>query len=215
MNPLLDALLVLLILANLRLLGSNRIAACIQTVAFQALLLGLLPLCVQSEGLSVRLVVLCIVSTAIKGGVLPWLLRRNMVEANVNRESQPIVGLTTSLLVGLALLGMAVYLGHRLPLPGRQGSTFLIPVALFTLLAGLFLIVARVKAVMQVLGYLAMENGIYAFGLAFAVREPLLVEMGILLDVFAAVFIMGVTIHHLSRELDHIDTDRLSTLRDG
>jgi len=66
---------------------------------------------------------------------------------------------------------------------------------------------------MQTLGYLAMENGIYAFGLAFAVEEPLLVEMGVLLDVFVAVFVMGIAIYHISREFDHIDTDRLSALR--
>ena len=59
-----------------------------------------------------------------------------------------------------------------------------------------------------------MENGIYAFGMAFAVEEPLLVEMGILLDVFVAVFVMGITIYHISREFDHIDTDRLSALKD-
>jgi hydrogenase-4 component E len=78
----------------------------------------------------------------------------------------------------------------------------------------LLLIVSRRKAVTQTLGYLAMENGIYAFGLAFAVEEPLLVEMGVLLDVFVAVFVMGIAIHHISREFDHIDTDRLSALKD-
>ncbi len=82
------------------------------------------------------------------------------------------------------------------------------------MMVGLLLIVSRRKAVMQTLGYLAMENGIYAFGLAFAVEEPLLVEMGVLLDVFVAVFVMGIAIHHISREFDHIDTDRLSTLKD-
>ena len=82
------------------------------------------------------------------------------------------------------------------------------------MMVGLLLIVSRSKAVMQALGYLAMENGIYAFGLAFAVEEPLLVEMGVLLDVFVAVFVMGIAIHHISREFDHIDTDRLSALKD-
>ena len=69
-------------------------------------------------------------------------------------------------------------------------------------------------ALSQVLGYLAMENGIYAFGMAFAIQEPLMVEMGVLLDVFVAVFVMGIAIHHISREFDHIDTDKLSALKD-
>jgi len=109
---------------------------------------------------------------------------------------------------------VAIHLSSHLPMPAVGAAQFLIPVALFTMMVGLFLIASRVKAVTQVLGYLATENGIYAFGLAFAVEEPLLVEMGILLDVFVAVFVMGITIHHISREFDHIDTDRLSALKD-
>jgi len=64
-----------------------------------------------------------------------------------------------------------------------------------------------------VLGYLVLENGIFAFGVALVEEQPFLVEIGILLDVFAAVFIMGIAIFHINREFDHIDTDKLSNLR--
>jgi hydrogenase-4 component E len=154
------------------------------------------------------------VSTFIKAWLLPWLMRRAVREVGVQTEVEPLVGFTTSLLLGLGLLGAALHVAGRLPLPGDNGTSFLVAVALFTIMVGLLLIVSRRKAVMQTLGYLAMENGIYAFGLAFAVEEPLLVEMGVLLDVFVAVFVMGIAIHHISREFDHIDTDRLSELRD-
>lgn len=214
MNALLDAILVLLLLTNLRLLGSSRLNVCVRTVAWQAVLLGLLPLVAQWDTLTERVVLIAVVSTGLKAGVLPWLLRKAAREANVEREVEPILGFTTSLLVGVVLLAVALHVGTRLPLPDTQTSTFLIPVALYTMMVGLLLIVSRVKAVSQVLGYLAMENGIYAFGMAFAVEEPLLVEMGILLDVFVGVLVMGIMIHHISREFDHIDTDRLSSLRD-
>lgn len=214
MNPLLDAILVLLILTNLHLLGSSRLNACIRTVATQALLLGVLPLLTHGADIGVRILLLMVLSTIVKAGVLPWLLRRAAHEAGVLTEVEPIVGFTTSLLLGLGLLGAALHVAGRLPLPGASGANFLVPVALFTVMVGMLVIVARRKAVMQALGYLAMENGIYAFGVAFAVEEPLLVEMGVLLDVFVAVFVMGIAIHHISREFDHIDTDKLSALRD-
>lgn len=209
-----DAISVLLILTNLGLLGSSRLAACIRMVAAQGILLGILPLLVQQDGLTLRVAAVSLASMAMKAGILPWLLTRASRQANVRAEVEPLVGFTTSLLVGLGLLGIALYLGSRLPLPGNPDARFLIPVALFSLLVGLFVIVSRVKAIMQALGYLAMENGIYAFGMAFAIEEKLLVEMGILLDVFVAVFVMGIMIHHISREFDHIDTDRLSALKD-
>ncbi|MGO8753212.1 MAG: hypothetical protein ACLQNE_45320 [Thermoguttaceae bacterium] len=212
MNAWSDAVMVLLILTNLRLVGSSRLTACIRTVAAQAVLLGILPL-LGSPGVGIHAIALAAASMAIKAGLLPWLLRRAAREADVRTELEPLVGFTTSLVIALGLLGVALYLGSRLPPPG-QSPAFLIPVALFSTMIGLFVIVSRVKAVMQALGYLAMENGIYAFGMAFAIHETLLLEMGILLDVFAAVFIMGITIHHISREFDHIDTDRLSALKD-
>ena len=145
---------------------------------------------------------------------MPWLLRRAVREAGVQTEVEPIVGFTTSLLAGPGAAGSGAARGGTAAAARRDGTAFLVPVALFTMMVGLLLIVSRSKAVMQALGYLAMENGIYAFGLAFAVEEPLLVEMGVLLDVFVAVFVMGIAIHHISREFDHIDTDRLSALKD-
>ena len=214
MTSWLDFILVLLILTNLHMLGSSRINACIRSVAMQALLLGAISLLAQRGDVGLRVLILAAVSMGITAVLLPWLLRRAVREVGVHTEVEPLVGFTTSLLLGLGLLGAALHIAGRLPLPDKNGTTFLVPVAFFTIMVGLLLIVSRRKAVMQSLGYLAMENGIYAFGLAFAVEEPLLVEMGVLLDVFVAVFVMGIAIHHISREFDHIDTDRLSALKD-
>jgi hydrogenase-4 component E len=213
-NAWVDLLLVLLILTNLGLLGSSRLQGCIRLLAGQAVLLGLLPMLAGWHELGLRVVLLSLGGTLLKAGVLPWLLRRAVREAGVQHEVEPLVGFTTSLVIGVLLLGLALHLASRLPLPDAYDAGFLVPAALFTIMTGLFLVVGRVKAIMQVLGYLAMENGIYAFGLAFAIEEPLLVETGVLLDVFVAVFVMGITMYRISREFDHIDTDRLSALKD-
>ena len=85
---------------------------------------------------------------------------------------------------------------------------------LLSILVGLFLIVARKKAISQVLGFVVMENGIYTFGVGLVRESPLLVELGVMLDVFVAVFVMGIAIFHISREFDHIDTHELTTLKD-
>lgn len=214
MQPWLDIITVLLILANLRLLGTSRLSVCIQTVAAQALLLGAVPLLTHANDLGVRLIAIAAVSTAIKAIVLPWLLRRAARELGGTREVEPFIGFTSSLLVGMGLLGLSMFLAVPLKQAGQGQSGLLIPVALFTMMVGLLVIISRRKAITQVVGYLVMENGIYVFGMAFAVQEPLLVEMGVLLDVLAAVFVMGLTIYHISREFDHIDTDRLSALKD-
>ena len=114
----------------------------------------------------------------------------------------------------LAALGASFWIGQRLPLPSSMTSALLVPVALSSILIGLFLIVSRKKAVNQVLGFLVLENGIFTFGVGLVRELSLLVELGVLLDVFVAVFVMGIMIFHISREFDHLDTDQLSTLKE-
>lgn len=213
MAPLTNLLLVFLILTTFKLLASSRLGACVRAVAAQGLALGLLTLATHEAALSLHIVAVAGGSMALKGFVFPWLLFRALREAGVRREVEPYVGYTLSILGGLVALGGSLWFGSRLQLPTEPVSTLALPVALFTMLAGLFVIVARKKAVMQVLGFLVLENGIYTFGAARVGDMPFLVELGVLLDLFVAVFVMGITIHHINREFDHIDTDRLDSLK--
>lgn len=210
----LDTLLVLLVLTNLKLLGTSRLGGCIRAVAAQGFLLGGVPLLTGGGTLAPRALLLSAAGVGLKGIVFPWLLSRALREAKVQREVQPFLGYTASMLLGGGALGISLWAGSRLPLPPAVRSSLLVPVALATMLTGLLVVVSRSKAITQVLGYLVFENGIYAFGVGIAPDAPLLVELGVLLDVFVAVFVMGITIFHISREFDDIDTERLSALRD-
>jgi hydrogenase-4 component E len=211
---LIDPVLVALVITDLWLLGSSRMAACIRTASAQGLLLGVLTVIVQEDPLAPHVLLVASMSTVLKAVVFPRLLGWALREAEVRREVEPIVGFTTSILLGVAALAVSLWLGSRLPLPVPVASDLVVPVALFTSLCGLLLILTRRKALSQVLGYLVLENGIYAFGVALALREPLVVELGVLLDVFVAVFVMGITIFQINRGFDHIDTDRLDELKD-
>jgi hydrogenase-4 component E len=216
-----DAILVVLMLTSLWLLGSSRLLSCIAAVAAQGVLLGLLPLAAGIDAPLWRILLQAGVSFGLKGVIFPLLLLRASRSVDVRREVEPFVGYSESLLIGVALLAASLLVGRRMPLPlsatgfpGAGAPTLLVPTAIFTALTGLFVIVGRRSAIVQALGYLAMENGIAAFGMALAEQEPLLVEMGTFLDAFVAVFVMGITIFHINREFDHIDSDRLSSLKD-
>jgi hydrogenase-4 component E len=91
----------------------------------------------------------------------------------------------------------------------------LVPVALATLLSGLLVLVTRSKAITQVVGYLMLENGVYLFGLTLVDRISFLVEIGVLLDVFVAVFIMGIVVFHINREFDSISAENLVELKES
>jgi hydrogenase-4 component E len=92
-------------------------------------------------------------------------------------------------------------------------SPSLIALSIAMAFVGLFLIVARKKAITQIIGYLVLENACYVFGVSLSAVQSILVELGVLLDVLVAVFIMGVVIHHINREFDSISTDSLKELR--
>lgn len=207
-----DTELALLALSGLLLLGSSRLARCIRIVAFQGVLVGALTATAHEP--SPRTLILAAALAGLKGVVFPLLLARVLREADVRREVDPLVGYVASLLLGLGMLALAFSLSARLPMPAAPIASLAVPVALFTTLAGLFLIVTRRTALTQVLAYLVLENGIYVFGVSFSIGLPIGVEFAILLDLLVAVFVMGIAIFHINREFDHIDTERLSALRD-
>ena len=209
-----NVILVLVVLTNLKLLGSSRVGSSIRVVAAQGVVLGLLPILAHAHEISWRYAGLAVGTVALKGIVFPWFLFRAVREAEVAREIEPFVGYVASLLAGVSILAVSFWMCTRLPMPEAIASAWLAPVAIFSIFAGLFLIVSRKRAVSQVLGFLVLENGVYTFGVGVAPQASLLGEAGVLLDVFVAVFVMGITIFHINREFDHIDTDRLSSLKD-
>ena len=210
-----EGVIALLVITDLLLLGSSRLRSCITTTALQGAVVSLLPVLLHGDEGAVRAWSLTVGSMLLKGGVFPWLLRRVLRESGVRREVEPFVGHTLSVLVGVAALAFAVWVDARLALPASATAhaPSLIPAGLATLLVGLFLIVSRRTAVTQVLGYLVVENGIYAVGVAVVGGVPLLVELGVLMDIFVAVFIMSIAAYRISREFDHIDVDQLDRLR--
>lgn len=209
----LDWILVLLVLGNLRLLASTRLGAKIRTVAVQGVLLGLVPLLAGMHAPGLRAVFVAVVGMTLKGVVFPWLLFRAVRETRISRDVQPYVGYSASVLIGVVGLAAMFLLSERLkPLPAGA-SSLLVTAALFSVFTGLFLIISRKRAINQVLGFLVLENGVYLFGAGVMSETSVLVEVGILLDVFMAVFVMGIALFHINREFDHIETDRLSSLR--
>src|SRR5207244_4529117 len=131
-------------------------------------------------------------------------------EADIQHEVTPVVNYMTSLLLGAAATGLAMIFSSTLPLADKDSGLLIVPASLSTAWTGFLLLTTRKKAIMQVLGYLLLENGIFLFGLLLLEAMPFLVEMGVLLDLFTAVFVMGIIIHHISRELASISTEHLS-----
>jgi len=214
MQAIVVPVLAAVVLLSFRMLGGSRLAPLIRSAGLQGALLALVALLVRAEHVLSGAALLSLGSATLKGLVLPALLLRALRQVEIRREVEPLCGYNLSLLLGALALGGAVLAASRAPVGEPEGMKTLVAVGIFTLFTGFFLIASRRKAITQALGYLVFENGIYALGIALAYEQPLLVELGVLLDLFVAVFVMGIIVFRIQQQFDHIDVDRIVALHD-
>ena len=208
MNSIVLGLVAVLIITNFYLLSSSRLAGLIRGVGFQGILLATLPLFLEGFSFDFHRYLIAGGSLVIKGILIPTFLMRALRGLPGTRETHPYVGYTASIVICIIITAASFY-GANLTRALLPFAGNMIPAALSLMLCGLFLIVARSQALGQVIGYLVFENGIYVFGLSIAVKNPVLVELGVLLDVLVGVFVMGIVVHQISREFDTISMPAL------
>ncbi|MCC7387061.1 MAG: hydrogenase [Deltaproteobacteria bacterium] len=213
MSSAVDPLLVLVLMSNFLLLGTTRLRSAINASAMQGVLLGLLTVFVHPE-LSMRAITVGAIAIAIKALLIPQMLHRALREAAIRREIEPYISYVTSLILGAVATGAAVLFADRLPLAPEHQGLLLVPASLATVLTGFLILTTRRKAITQVVGYLVLENGIFIMGLTLHEAMPSLVEVGVLLDLLVAIFVIGIVINHISREFASLDVARLDTLKE-
>lgn len=213
MYALLDPILVLVLLLNFVVLGASRLRTIIRAVAAQGVLLGLL-LVVAHGRFSGWVIAMAGAATVLKGVAIPRMLFHAIREVVIRREVEPIVGFVASLLLGAVGTALAVLFARTLPIAHEHVGSLVVPAALSTVLTGFLILTTRVKAITQVVGYLILENGVFIFGLLLMEAMPFLVELGVLLDLFVAIFVMGIIIYKISREFATVSTRNLSALKE-
>ena len=211
-----DFLLLAVLALDLYVVYTSRLAACVRASALQGAVLALLPVVHYLETPSAHLAHVLIMAAsalALKAILIPRLLMRALRDAGVRRDVEPFVSLHLSVLLAGVLVGLSFWLATVLALPVAGSTHLFVPTAFATFLIGFFVLVSRRKAITQVIGYLLIENGAYVFGQSLAAQMPFVVELGLLLDLLVGVFVMGIVIHQINREFDHIDVDQLNLLK--
>lgn len=211
-----NTLPILLALTSVFLLGSSRLRISIRLVAVQGALLGLAFLLHNHDRLTPEVWIIGLTGVLLKGVLLPWLLAFVLKRSKAKLEIEPFVGFGASLLIGVLMLALSAYVAWNVSQSSMKQAIPppLFAAALYLMLTGMFLIITRRKAITQTIGYLVMENGVFALGLGIGHEFPFIVEMGVTLDIFVGVFLMGIMVFHIDREFDHTDTDRFNELLD-
>ncbi|MGB5987284.1 MAG: hydrogenase [Desulfobacterales bacterium] len=213
MIQLVDTILALVLLSVLFSFGSSRLPALIKVIAFQGVAVSLVPL-IGGHDLTGGGVLFTLVTLLIRGIVIPLCIYLAVKKVAIQREIEALVGYHASLLAGLVLIVMAIFVAPKFDWSPAGGPVLLLPAAITLLVGGMFLLMARRNAIAMVLGYIMLENGIYLVGTTFSVRSHHIVEFGILLDVLAGVMIMAIILQNIKQAFDDVDTALLRTLKE-
>lgn len=148
----------------------------------------------------------------VKTLFIPLFLKNIMKKNGIKREAEPFVPNFLSLII-ITMLISGTFLGAGVINMGDLDIVFFVS-AVSTVFVGLFIIISRKKLVTHVMGYLIIENGIFILSLAVGNEMPALVNIGILLDVFVSILVLGIFINKIGDVFKETDVEQLSRLRD-
>lgn len=210
---LLDTLALLLLASALGLVITRRLDGSIRLLAVQGILLAAAAAVVALTTGSPPAYAAILITVAVKVLVVPGVLLFALREVQIRREVETILPQRQAFLVAIGLVLIAYYVAA--PLRDLDGfpTRNALPAALSMLLIGLFTMLIRKKALNQVAGIVAMENGLYLMAVVATHGLPLAVEMGVAVDLAIGVLVMGMVSRQIHRTFGTINTDHLRTLR--
>lgn len=208
-----DTLSSLVLLSVLFAFGSSRIPALIKVIAFQGIVVSIVPFFIGHD-MGTGGMIFTAATLVIRGIIIPLSLHIAIKKVAIQRDVSPVIGYHASIFCGLALIVAATIISRQLNIPSISDAQLLFPTAISLLVTGMFLLMARRNAIAMVIGYIMLENGIYLMGTTFSVRALHIVEFGILLDVLAGVMIMAIILQNIKQTFDDVDTTLLRTLKE-
>lgn len=210
----LDVICGAILLTAVLTLWRRDLASIIRLLMLQGLLIAGLALLLGVTESSTELYVAALGVGVLKAGVLPAILRRVLADSGEVRETAPLVNVTSSLLAAAVLTLLAYVLSGPLVALAPSPATRALPVGIAVLLLGFFMLVTRRRALSQVVGFLLLDNGITTTAFLATSGVPLVVELGVSLDVLLVVLVLQIVASRMRTAFGSTDLDGLSELRD-
>jgi hydrogenase-4 component E len=191
----------------------NSLAAQVRMFAVQSAVLSALAAVVAYFSGSIGLFGVAVVFAVMKVFVIPNVLTRAVARIGMQRRVAPYLGTSVTLAICGGLVVLAFYVMAPVTASNRLPTADGIPLAFAGVLIGFFTTVNRRRALTQILGFLMLENGIFMSALLATYGVPLIVEIGVTLDVLVAVLILEVFIYRIRDNFDSIDVKQMESLR--
>jgi hydrogenase-4 component E len=218
-NPPLYAQLInlfaaLLLLLSFAMLAQRRVLSLIDLFAAQGLALGLSTAIVAYGTGQQHLYWSAGLTLALKVVLLPWILYRLIRKLDVKWDVEGLINVPTTMLIGIVLVVFAFNLAVPISELASTVTRSTLGIAMACVMLSFLMMITRRKAIPQVIGFLSMENGLFFGAMSATYGMPMIVELGVALDVLVAMLVLGVFFFQIREQFDSLDLSHLESLKE-
>jgi len=211
---LLNACAALLLLLSFAMLSQRRIVTMVNLLALQGVLLGLATLLLAWRTGKSHLYFSALLTLSLKAVFMPWLLHRLIKRLDVYWDSEPLLNSAATMLVGLLIVVFSFGLAQPIAALASTATRSAIGIAVAVVLLAFLTMITRRKAMSQVVGFLSMENGLFFGAMSATYGMPMIIELGVALDVLVAMLVLGVFFFQIREQFDSLDLHHLESLKE-
>ena len=212
--PLINLFAALLLLIAFAMLSQRRILSLINLFALQGLVLSASTAVVAYSSNQHHLYYSAALTLALKVIILPWILHRLIRKLNVKWDIEMLFNIPTTMLVGIVLVVFAFNLAAPISEMSGTITKGTLGIAMACVLLAFMMMITRSKAVPQVIGFLALENGLFFAATSATYGMPMVVELGIALDVLVGMVILGIFFFQIRETFDSLDLKHIEKLKE-
>ncbi len=210
----LNVLAALLLLLSFSMLAQRRIVVLVNLLATQGLLLFLATMLLAWRTGQQHLYLSAILTLALKVIGLPWLLRRLIRRLDVYWDTELLINPSATMLIGLLIVVFSFGLAQPISALASTATRSTLGIAIAVILLAFLTMITRRKAMSQVVAFLSMENGLFFGAMSATYGMPMVVELGVALDVLVAMLVLGVFFFQIREQFDSLDLHHLESLKE-
>jgi len=204
----------ILLIVSFGMISQRRILSLVHLYTAQGVTLVLATLTVAGLTQQPDLYVSAALTLVLKVIVIPFGLHRIIDRMNVRWDVEPLLNIPMTMLAGIVLVVFSFNLATPISQLSSSVARATLGIALACVLLSFMMMIVRAKAIPQVIGFLAMENGLFFAATAATNGMPMIVELGIALDVLVGVLILSVFMFQIREQFDSLDIQHLEQLRE-
>lgn len=191
----------------------RKVSTAVKLLAFQSFLLTILSFTLAVQTGIQSLYITGLLTLFIKTLAIPYVLHYTIRKINIRRHLEPFISRQISLAIALVLMIVSYYVTSQMTLPGDGSMQEFLPASVGLIFLGSFIMIVHKKAIMQGIGLITIENGLFLLTISMFTGMPLVIELGIVFEMLIMVIIIGILSFRIHSTFQSLSTDHLKNLK--